>query len=158
MCSGGFSPGHAMDMILTGRGVSGDEAQRMGLTNRLVGPGEALEAAIELANQLAAFPQHCMRADRRSAVEQWGLDVDQTLRNETRIGLEVIRSGETAEGTRRFAEACGWRGHRVDKRRELSEVLEPTFQDEGLSLVVIPIDYRENPLLKEHLGAITCPI
>jgi enoyl-CoA hydratase/carnithine racemase len=55
MCSGGFSPGHAMDMILTGRGVSGDEAQRMGLTNRLVGPGEALEAAIELANQLASI-------------------------------------------------------------------------------------------------------
>ena len=101
---------HAMDMILTGRGVSGEEAQRMGLANRLVAPGEALDAAIELANQLAGFPQRCMRADRRSAVEQWGLDIDQALRNETRIGLEVIRSGETAEGARRFAQGAGRHG------------------------------------------------
>ena len=100
----------AMDMILTGRGVSGDEALRMGLANRLVEPGHALDAAIELANQLAAFPQRCMRADRRSAYEQWGLDLDQALRNETRIGLEVIRSGETAEGARRFAEGAGRHG------------------------------------------------
>jgi enoyl-CoA hydratase len=101
---------HAMDMILTGRCVSGDEALRMGLANRLVEPGRALDAAIELANQLAAFPQRCMRADRRSAHEQWGLDLDQALRNETRIGLEVIRSGETAEGARRFAQGAGRHG------------------------------------------------
>jgi len=101
---------HAMDMILTGRGVSGDEALRMGLANRLVEPGEALAAAVELANQLAAFPQRCLRADRRSALEQWGLDLDQALRNETRIGLEVIRSGETAEGAQRFAKGAGRHG------------------------------------------------
>ncbi len=101
---------HAMDMILTGRGVSGEEAQRIGLANRLVEPGEALEAAIALATQLAAFPQRCLRADRRSALEQWGLDLDQALTNETRTGLEVIRSGETAEGARRFAEGAGRHG------------------------------------------------
>lgn len=101
---------HAMDLILTGRGVSGEEALRMGLTNRLVEAGEALEAAIELATQLAGFPQRCLRADRRSLLEQWGLDLDQALRNETRIGLEVIRSGETAEGARRFAEGAGRHG------------------------------------------------
>ena len=82
----------------------------MGLANRLVEPGETLTAAIELANQLAEFPQRCLRADRRSAHEQWGLDLDQALRNETRIGLEVIRSGETAEGAKRFAKGAGRHG------------------------------------------------
>src|SRR5512139_2847234 len=62
---------HALDMILTGRGVSGDEALRMGLANRLVEPGHALDGALELARQIAAFPQICMRNDRRSAYEQW---------------------------------------------------------------------------------------
>src|SRR6516162_266194 len=60
---------HALDLILTGRGVSGDEALRMGLANRLVERGKALEAAEELARQLAAFPQRCMRSDRSSAYE-----------------------------------------------------------------------------------------
>ena len=101
---------HAMDLILTGRGVSGEEALSMGLANRLVEPGETLAAAIELANQLANFPQRCMRADRSSAYEQWGLDLAQALRNETRIGLEVIRSGETAEGAQRFAKGAGRHG------------------------------------------------
>jgi acetolactate synthase-1/2/3 large subunit len=59
---------------------------------------------------------------------------------------------------RGLAEAFGWHGHQVEKSRELSGVLETAFQEEGPSLVVIPIDYRENPLLTERLGAITCPI
>ncbi len=58
----------------------------------------------------------------------------------------------------RLAEAFGWRSHRVEKSRELLGVLERAFEEEGPSLVVIPIDYRENPLLTERLGAITCPI
>ena len=59
---------------------------------------------------------------------------------------------------RGLAESFGWHGHQVDKSRELSGVLEAAFQEKGPSLVVIPIDYRENPLLTERLGAITCPI
>jgi len=59
---------------------------------------------------------------------------------------------------RGLAESFGWRGHLVEKSRELSGVLEAAFQEKGPSLVVIPIDYRENPLLTERLGAITCPI
>src|SRR6201984_879218 len=68
---------HAMDMILTGRGVSGDEAVRMGLANRLVDSGTALASAKELAGQLAAFPQLCLRSDRMSAHESWTLPLDQ---------------------------------------------------------------------------------
>jgi enoyl-CoA hydratase len=101
---------HALDMILTGRGVSGKEAERMGLANRLVDPGKALEAAIALGKDLAKFPQLCMRNDRASSYAQWDLDLGQALLNETRLGLEVIRSGETLAGARRFADGAGRHG------------------------------------------------
>jgi enoyl-CoA hydratase len=101
---------HAMDMILTGRGVSGEEALSMGLVNRLVETGRALEASIELAREIAAFPQRCLRNDRRSLLTQWGQDLDEALREETRLGLEVIRSGETRDGATRFARGAGRHG------------------------------------------------
>jgi enoyl-CoA hydratase len=100
----------ALDMILTGRGVEGPEAHAMGLVNRLTKTGAALEKSLELAAQLAKFPQRCLRADRRSAYEQWSLDLPAALRNETELGLEVIRSGETAEGAKRFAAGAGRHG------------------------------------------------
>jgi enoyl-CoA hydratase len=101
---------HALDLILTGRGVSGEEALRMGLANRLVEPGRALAAAVELARELARFPQRCLRSDRFSSYAQWDMGQSQALENETRLGLEVIRSGETAEGARRFAAGAGRHG------------------------------------------------
>jgi len=101
---------HALDLILTGRGVSGDEAKAIGLANRIVPPGSALGAAIELADQLAAFPQRCLRADRQSSYEQWGMNLRDALANETALGLEVIRSGETQEGAARFAAGEGRHG------------------------------------------------
>jgi enoyl-CoA hydratase len=101
---------HAMDMILTGRGVSGEESQTIGLVNRLVEPGRALEAALELAESLVDFPQRCMRSDRRSALTQWGLSLDEALAAETRLGLEVIDSGETGAGARRFTQGAGRHG------------------------------------------------
>src|SRR5512135_2090144 len=70
---------HALDLILTGRGVSGQEARMMGLANRLVPPGEALEAAVALTHELAALPQTCLREDRMSSYEQWTLPLDQAM-------------------------------------------------------------------------------
>ncbi len=100
----------AMDMILTGRGVLGEEAYRMGLANRLVEKGETLAAAKQLARELTAFPQRCLRSDRLSAYEQWSLDLPGAITNEYRLGMETIRSGETQEGAARFAAGAGRHG------------------------------------------------
>jgi enoyl-CoA hydratase len=102
----------ALDLILTGRGVAGEEALQMGLANRLAEPGLALEAAIELAGVLSAFPQRCMRSDRMSVYEQWALDWEAATRNEFRRGREVVESGETVRGAGRFAGGEGRHGVR----------------------------------------------
>ena len=101
---------HAMDMILTGRPVSGDEALRMGLANRLTEPGAALDVALALAAGLSAFPQACLRSDRMSAIEQWSLDLGAALANEVDHGMVTIRSGETREGATRFKDGAGRHG------------------------------------------------
>ena len=101
---------HALDMILTGRGVSGEEALRMGLANRLVERGETLDAALQLARELCAFPQLCMRSDRMSSYEQWGMPLREAIANETQHGLGTIRSGETLAGAQRFASGKGRHG------------------------------------------------
>lgn len=104
---------HALDLILTGRGVSGDEARSMGLANRLTEPGAALAGAVELAHQMAEFPQRCMRSDRRSSYEQWDLPFVDAMANETALGLRVIESGETRDGATRFADGAGRHGQGV---------------------------------------------
>jgi enoyl-CoA hydratase len=101
---------HANDLILTGRGVSGDEARTMGLANRLVPAGTALDAAVELALELTRFPQRCLRSDRRSSYEQWGRPLPEALAIESALGRAVIQSGETWEGATRFAEGHGRHG------------------------------------------------
>lgn len=100
----------ALDMILTGRGVRGDEAFAMGLANRLVEPGQALPAAIELAKTIAAFPQQCMRSDRFASYEQWSLSIPDALQNEFHHGMQVIGTGETAQGASRFTGGAGRHG------------------------------------------------
>src|SRR5262249_55439894 len=91
-------------------GVHGEEALRMGLVNRLVPTGQALDAALRLAHELAAFPQRCLRSDRLSAYEQWSLSDDEALRNELRRGVQVVESGETVDGATSFALGHGRHG------------------------------------------------
>jgi enoyl-CoA hydratase len=103
----------AMDMILTGRAVDAAEALAFGLANRVV-PREALRAETErLARQLAGFPQACLRGDRRSAREQWGLDERSALANEFSRGLRALQAGETVAGATRFSGGSG-RGGRFE--------------------------------------------
>ncbi|SFM36797.1 crotonase/enoyl-CoA hydratase family protein [Marinobacter zhejiangensis] len=99
----------AMDMILTGRAVHAEEALNIGLANRLVADGQARTEAIRLARDLAAFPQQCLRADRLSAYQQWGLDLPGALHNEGAGGFPVVLA-EAIAGADRFAGGAGRHG------------------------------------------------
>lgn len=100
----------ALDLILTGRAVGAEEAFAMGLCNRIAEPGRALEQAVELAEQIAAFPQGCLRSDRLSSIEQQSLTFDDAIVNEFHRGAAVVASGETAAGASRFVEGAGRHG------------------------------------------------
>jgi enoyl-CoA hydratase len=99
---------HALDMILTGRGVSGEEALRMGLANRLVPPGRALPEALALAHEIASRPQAALRNDRLASYEQWSLALREALDVEYRHGMATVASGELFGGLDRYATG-GWR-------------------------------------------------
>jgi enoyl-CoA hydratase len=99
---------HALDLMLTGRGVSGEEALRMGLANRLVPKGQALSAAVALAKEIAAKPPAAMRSDRLSSYEQWPLDLSDALSNEYEHGIRSLRTGQIREGLARYG-AGDWR-------------------------------------------------
>jgi len=101
--------GRALDLILTGRAVSADEALQMGLANRVVDDGQALREAQALAAQIAAFPQRCMRADRASAFAQWDLPLREALRQEGAGGYPVVFE-EGVAGAARFAAGAGRHG------------------------------------------------
>ena len=96
----------AMDMILTGRPVDAEEAYIFGLANRVVPDGKALEIALGIAEDLAAFPQDCMRNDRESALAQWSLPLDKALQLETEIGRRSLAAGAVT-GASRFAGGKG---------------------------------------------------
>jgi enoyl-CoA hydratase len=101
--------GRALDMLLTARKVSGAEAVAMGLADRLVTAGQALPAAIELARQIAAFPQIAMRSDRMSTIRQWNLSEKEAIELEASLSLEA-RQKEARAGANRFASGAGRHG------------------------------------------------
>ncbi len=100
----------ALDLILTGRPVGAEEALRIGLANRVVETGTARQAAESLAEEIAHFPQRCLLSDRRSAYDQCNLTWEKALKNEFRLGLETIQSGETGKGAERFRQGAGRHG------------------------------------------------
>ena len=102
--------GRALDMVLTGRPVDAEEALAMGLVNRVVTPAALIGEAERLAGQLASAPATCLRNDRASVHEQWGLGERDALGNELRRGLETLRSGEALSGAHRFAAGAGRHG------------------------------------------------
>lgn len=100
----------ALDLILTGRPVGADEALAMGLANRVVADGAARAAAQALAAQIAALPQTCLRHDRLSSYEQWGLPLDEALKNECRHGRASLASGDALAGADNFRQGAGRHG------------------------------------------------
>jgi enoyl-CoA hydratase len=99
----------AMDLVLTGRAVGADEAERIGLVNRVVPSGSARTHAEALAAELAAFPQECLRNDRLSLLEQDGLEEQGAMARELGYGVRSLQAG-AAEGARRFAAGEGRHG------------------------------------------------
>ena len=102
--------GRALDMILTGRGVPAAEAQQMGLVDRVVPNGKAREAAEQLAREIAALPQACMRSDRLSALEGMSLAHDEAMANEFTHGMAVLANPGVVEGVSRFRGGAGRAG------------------------------------------------
>ncbi|HUC07318.1 MAG TPA: crotonase/enoyl-CoA hydratase family protein [Solirubrobacterales bacterium] len=103
--------GRALELILTGRPVEAEEALRIGLVNELVEPGKHLDRALELAERIAGFPQETMLADRRAAIEGFGLPLNEGIALEHRLGREVLEVA--ARGAMRFASGEGRHGEGV---------------------------------------------
>jgi enoyl-CoA hydratase len=103
--------GRALEMILTGRPVEAEEAERIGLVNELVEAGRHLDRAIELAERIASFPQETMLSDRRAALEGAGLPLAEGLELERRLGREVL--DVAVRGAARFADGEGRGGSGV---------------------------------------------
>lgn len=94
--------GRALDLILTGREIGTDEAERIGFVNRVVADGQALATAIELAGEIASFPWLGVVNDRRSVYAGLGLGLADALAIEDELGRETIFADGFRDGVGRF--------------------------------------------------------
>jgi enoyl-CoA hydratase len=101
----------ALDLILTGRAVKADEALAMGLVNRVVPKGQSRAAAESLAEEIAAFPQLCMRADRMSAFTQFDHPLPEAMLREFEGGLMALHA-EGVAGAAHFTAGAGRHGQK----------------------------------------------
>lgn len=104
----------AMDLILSGREVEAEEALAIGLVNRLVDDGSALDAAVAWATELSKLPQACLRGDRLSLLEQWSLERSEAVANELQHGRRTVASGESLAGAQQFSAGAGRHGCRTE--------------------------------------------
>lgn len=100
----------ALDLILTGRPVNAEEALLIGLANRIVEPGNALEEAEKLAAEIAEFPQKCLTSDLEAVYRGFDQDFEKGMEQEFLMGMNVLNSGETLEGATRFSKGQGRHG------------------------------------------------
>lgn len=100
----------ALDMILTGRPINAEEAFLWGLANRIVEDGQSRQETEKLAREIAAFPETCMRNDRLSAYEQFGLNIEDAMVKEFEYGLKTLESGEFLKGSIAFTKGKGKHG------------------------------------------------
>ncbi|MFX0058304.1 MAG: crotonase/enoyl-CoA hydratase family protein [Candidatus Hodarchaeota archaeon] len=101
----------ALDMILTGRPINAEEAYDWGLANRIVEHGKSKSEAEKLARKIANFPQTCVKNDRLSTYEQFGMNIEKAIMNEFELGLKTLESGEYLTGSLAFVKGKGKHGN-----------------------------------------------
>ena len=101
--------GRALEIIMTGRKVTAEEALRIGACEKVVPDGQSREAAEAMAHEIARFPPACMRADRRSVYLQYGLSIDQALKSEWENSIDTLKT-EGIAGAARFKSGKGRHG------------------------------------------------
>jgi enoyl-CoA hydratase len=102
--------GRALDMILTGRPISAEEAYSWGLANRIVEDGKSKQEAEKLGKEIAKFPKICMRNDRLSVYSQFGLELNDAMLKEFKLGVKTLESGDYLKGSKEFIEGKGKHG------------------------------------------------
>ncbi len=107
--------GRAMEIILTGRKVSADEALAIGFVNRVVDDGAALSIALALAEEIAGFPQTALRNDRKAFIDSWDLCEADAIANEIDLAQATLASGERLAGATNFAGGAGRHGTAVKR-------------------------------------------